>query len=556
LHFAYLVAALAAFQIGGLQSVPPAAAPSNSSASRPAIVRGKVVAADTGLPVARAQVGLRANGAASTPYTAATDANGQFEIRNVDPGSYTATANKSGYLGGTLRRGMFTIADGQEVNDADFVLPRAAVITGSVIDDHNEPIAGVMVQAVLKDYSSGYLQLQARGVATLTDDRGRFRIHDLGAGRYYVRAARHVTGDPAPLYAPVFYPSASRVADAQAIKLAGGDEAPGIKLQMHESIVHRVSGRVVDVLTGQGSPGAMIYLAPDDVFTGPTATATAAADGTFRLSEVPAGVYRLNAMLRDLGATRTVVNSSRTIQVGDRDLEDLSIIVGPGTTIRGRVVAAGADFPPGVKVQLQPRSPATGTGTGGSLMVMTQQDGSFEMVNVQPGTYEVTAFPGDFRRPAWGQTFFFTSSVTAGSQDVIDTGLTVAEQTPSIELSITLDARAGTITGTALDSDNNPLKHTSVALISADPKRRNSLRYFERAQSDPKGMFRVEGVIPGDYLMLVWPGGDPGALFDPDVVESLNPYFTRVSVPAAGSVQQDLYLNSDVLNIVHGLGQE
>jgi protocatechuate 3,4-dioxygenase beta subunit len=93
--------------------------------------------------------------------------------------------------GGNNNYAPLILAENQEVKDIDFLLPRAGVISGTVLDEHNEPIPDVQVFAMMKTYFQARMQLQNRASAT-TDDRGHYRIHDLPTGRYYVQAAKHL----------------------------------------------------------------------------------------------------------------------------------------------------------------------------------------------------------------------------------------------------------------------------------------------------------------------------------------------------------------------------
>jgi len=559
----FLLWVLLGIQIQQLQPVPPGSSATNpaQASQKPATVRGKVLATDTGAPIARAQITLRRNGSGSSAYSTSTDAGGLYEIHNLDPGNYSASASKAGFLNATLKRGNLFLAEDQEVKDVDFLLLRGAVITGTVVDDHDEPIPGVSVQAMMKNYNQGRLYLQSRGVSAPSDDRGHYRIHDLPAGRYYVQAVKRNSPEPAPHYATVLYSGVSRVTDAQAIKLAGGDEAANIKLQMHEAPVFSVSGRVVDSTSGQPAGGAFVNIGPEDYSAGGSSVnTTAGPDGTFHLTEVTPGYYRLSSNLRNATVQQQpqqqpIATAMRMVQVSDRNINDLTIRLGPGASIRGRVTAVGADLPSTVRIQLLGRSSSGNSGTG--MTVVSRPDGGFEMPNVQPGNYEVQAFAQPFNNPGLGQTYFFISAVAVSNQDVTDTGITVPEEAPSLEVAITLDSRAGTITGTAFDADNNPLPNATIAVVSADPKKRDSMRYFDRGRSDARGAFRITAVIPGDYLMVLWPGdGDPGMMMDPDVMEAVERYCVRVSVSPSATANQDLRLNSDVQTIVRGLVQD
>src|SRR4051812_44027777 len=83
-----------------------AGAAPQSDEPRPALVLGRVVAAETGRPIAGAVV-TPAGSAAPTGPTAAgparvlTNAAGQFVLRGLTKGSLVLTATKSGYVNAT-----------------------------------------------------------------------------------------------------------------------------------------------------------------------------------------------------------------------------------------------------------------------------------------------------------------------------------------------------------------------------------------------------------------------------------------------------------------------
>ena len=186
-----------------------------------------------------------------------------------------------------------------------------------------------------------------------TDDRGRYRIHGLPAGRYYVEAIkRNGWGRPSQHYAPVLYPGVSRAADAQAIKLSPGEEVGGVKFQLRESPAFSVGGRVVDLRTGHAA-NATVSLDPQDHSWGDGANSvTVRSDGTFRFTEVVPGNYRVALNVR-LG--QETLETYRTLDVTDRNIENLIITVSAGATIKGRLVAAGrtSDALPPTQVQLR-----------------------------------------------------------------------------------------------------------------------------------------------------------------------------------------------------------
>ena len=85
---------------GGRFGAPPR--DNGAQASGTAIIRGRVLVADTGAPVRRAQV--RATSAdARAGRLASTDAQGRFELKDLPAGRWTLTASKAGFV--TLQYG-------------------------------------------------------------------------------------------------------------------------------------------------------------------------------------------------------------------------------------------------------------------------------------------------------------------------------------------------------------------------------------------------------------------------------------------------------------------
>jgi hypothetical protein len=531
--------------------VPPTTRPGDL---KPATVRGKVIAGDTGAAVRRARVTLRQVNGVDNVVSTATDAGGLFEIHNVPPGTYAASAGKEGYITGN-RQTPLILAEEQEVKDLDFVLRRTGVIAGTIIDEHDEPVQGVTVSAQRKTYYQTRMQLQPRGETATTDDRGRFRIRDVPAGRYYVQALKRANPGPvSPHYATVLYPGVARLADAQVVKMGEGEELTGINIRVHESAVFSISGKVVDMATGQPAAGASLSLSPEDYGGGGSnGFASTGADGTFRMDDVAPGNYRIQVFVSRVNAGRQKQTSTgRWVQVSDRDVTNLNFTAGPGATIKGHVAALGTDLQTQARIQLMDRG-MNGNVSLANVQVTSQPDGSFEIPNVQPGNYEIATFVTG--SPVAGSTpSFFTSAITVGGQDVTDGGIVVPEEASVLQVNITLDSRAGTLAGTASSAGGDPLPGANIAWFSADPKKRGGMRYFGRTRAGPQGAFTAGALIPGDYLVLIWPSEQSGGtITDPDLIELVEKYAVHVSVQPMGTANQDLRLSSEVQAIAQSV---
>ena len=169
------------------------------------LIAGRVLAADTGRPVKRARVFASA-AELSGGRGVLTDDTGLFQLVELPAGRYTLSVSKSGFVSLSygqrrpLQAGTpLQLADGQEIKDIEFRLPRGSVIAGHVFDETGDPMPGVMVRVLRYQYQQGDRRLAPAGTAQ-TDDLGQYRIWGLMPGDYYVDAQSRINlpfGGPA-----------------------------------------------------------------------------------------------------------------------------------------------------------------------------------------------------------------------------------------------------------------------------------------------------------------------------------------------------------------------
>src|SRR5437868_4875507 len=133
------------------------------------LIAGRVLAADTGRPVKRARVFATA---AELPggRGVLTDDAGLFQLVELPAGRYTLSVSKSGFVSLSygqrrpLQSGTpLQLADGQQIKDIQFQLPRGSVIAGRVLDEDGEAIPGVMVRVMRYQYMQGERRLTPAG---------------------------------------------------------------------------------------------------------------------------------------------------------------------------------------------------------------------------------------------------------------------------------------------------------------------------------------------------------------------------------------------------------
>ena len=154
-------------------------------------ITGRVVSADSGNPIRRAQIRVTAP-EVRTNRLAVTDSQGRYEITGLPAARFRLQVTKAGYV--TLEYGQarpfeagkpLDVADGQALEKIDFSLPRGSVIAGRLTDEYGEPIADVNVQAMRYQFTNGQRQLVNAGRAGTSDDIGQFRIFGPDAGRLH-----------------------------------------------------------------------------------------------------------------------------------------------------------------------------------------------------------------------------------------------------------------------------------------------------------------------------------------------------------------------------------
>ena len=315
-----------------LHAQSPSPAVARESAALPAgRVTGHVFCADTHAPARQAKISLvplpedndklldllRGARARGQGYT---DLNGAFVIDHVLPGTYAIEVELAGYLDPMsgidlsdwedlgpeiqqhLRSTGVTI-HGNDSASLDVELTRGAAISGELLFDDGTPSAGVMVQAIPSQTSAehkrgGTLILRA----AYTDDRGKFRIAGVPPGEYWVIAgmlqpnvfvrdgAQEVTFylNMQQIYAPGTF----RKKEASTVKIAGSDDMGNVTITIPTRGMHLVRGSVVRQADGiPVAHGAVQLIDADDrVFS---RSAHIAPDGSFEITFVPSGTYRL-----------------------------------------------------------------------------------------------------------------------------------------------------------------------------------------------------------------------------------------------------------------------
>ncbi len=210
-------------------------------------ISGVVLDAGTGAPLEGISVytrhGLR-------EVIAKTDAQGRYELKDLSPGEYRVSAfNRT-----TTATKVLTLGPGQELKGVAFRVLARGTITGKILDENKEPVAGVVVWLVHRQYFLGGLRYRFGG-RSVSDDRGAYQLTTVMPGRSYLVLAERwpskmnaVSSAPADpklrrqAMVPTYFPNSPSIEGAQALVLRPGETREEVDIYMARSPSYCIAG--------------------------------------------------------------------------------------------------------------------------------------------------------------------------------------------------------------------------------------------------------------------------------------------------------------------------
>ncbi len=540
---------------GGYQ-VPP-----RDPGSRPpepvgtGIIRGRVVASDTGNPVRRANVSLlpmappppppgtppdrtptvltlttmvMMNGMSSMgrPKTATTDSQGAFEFTALPAGTYRLMASagqySAAYLGitygakkpnapGSSDPGTpIQLANGQAFEKAVIALPRGAVITGRVTDEGGDPLARLQVYTVF--FQIGSTRGQRMGSGGQTDDLGQFRLYGLTPGEYTVVAEARPNTFVQPNAPPeseedkvgfmtTYYPGTADEGAAARVRTRAGGETAGIEIRMVTGRLFHITGMVMD---SGGRPAARINGQLWKRMIGNTGSSSFGFNtdeqGRFQMRNIPPGTYRLSVQQRpqqfNSDGSRTEPGEMANLSLSvAADVDNLMILTTPGATITGQILfeqGPPAQMPQGMRVSASMGNPEDMMGMNPPQAVVVSPDLTFTMKGLLGEWLLRSSAPNEYLK-----------AVTLGGEDITDTP---HEFKTGEKVTIVFTSRASTLEGNVTDAKGQPTSDAGLIIFSEDKAtwRVNSSR-TRRTGVDPNGHYRMVGLMSGRYFVAAVP---------------------------------------------------
>lgn len=447
-------------------------------------------------PVRRAQVtlsGIELRGQRS----ASTNEQGKFAFAALPAGRFTLNVAKPGYVNisyGAKKPGRqgtpIQLADGQSIDNANIMLPKGSVITGTVIDEHGEVSPNTQVRAYRYVLQNGEKSLVSAG-QDQTDDRGSYRIFQLQPGDYLVSAVprnqgfdlrQQLQSQLEPLLQQLQAAGGGNGRAGQALAAAGNLFGTG-RGQLLADQVQQLQQQL------QQQPGEQAVAYAPVYFPGTT---------------VPAAATKL------------------TLGIGEeRGGIDVQLQLVPTARVSGTVISPDGAIPQGAQVSMQmtgqqdiPNIPGVGT-----TMTRIGSDGAFSFQGITPGQYALIvrapirqsspdaadqaapAGPGRGRGGPQGpggrggpgtivQILWASADVTIDGRDVAD---------------LTLNLQPGMTISGRINFDpaaSQPPADLTRARVNLQPVGQSfDIGQPAPAQVDVSGSFTLTGVAPGRYSL-------------------------------------------------------
>jgi len=498
-----------------------------------------------------------------------SEEDGRFSIRDIQPGDYRLTVESArfGRASYGQRRpdgpgAILSFAPGRQVSDLRVSMIPTGAIAGRITGPNGEPLVNATVQALKSSYQNGKKILMP-AQATMTDDRGEYRLFWLPAGKYVVTASQtislyvgidagrvpHFTMTVPPMmesfeadlargeslragsaitrvledgtrleesWAPIYYPSATEERFATALNVSAGSTVNGVNITVGPARVQKIRGRVVGFLPGSTPTVTLLYqdgaTSGLGVFPGRGASNF---DGRFEFSGVLPGSYAVVA--RDTRSGLTSV--PQLVEVSDRDIEDLTLGMTPGIDLSVKMVFEASVIPgnsdplKGISVRLVPDLPGA-SGRDFSLPGAPNINFITPLSSaIPPGDYHVQGVTSPNREPE--APSLYVKSVKLGLSDATDVVHITAGSATTLEVILTTDS--GSVEGTVLGTTGLPMPNATVALV---PNARKRHDLYQDVVTGADGRFRFQGIVQADYKLFAWEDVETGAWEDPTFMNS------------------------------------
>ena len=406
---------------------------------------------------------------------AESEDDGSFELRGVQAGEVRLTVSLDGYL--PPEPSEFELNEAEERGGLQLVMSDGLAIRGTVLWPDGSPVQGASVGVETGEESTNRWGRNNKQLWVETDERGAFLLTGLNENDYRIRANSDdkdgsgrwrgvITGVDAGTSGVVIKLEEPGLVKGRLAMSSGAPLPEGIDALVDLNLV-TVSESDASVKSKHGN----IYQA-----------AKIQADGSFQISGVYPAEYEVN-----LSSASYVHSDSSQRHIYPSG--ELIVNISQGGIISGILLDPLGSPAPGCEITASTGEssgrPSWGGGSRGDANTVTsEEDGSFKVEGLKPGSYKLTAKSND-----WGPT---PEELVRIEEGQVVAGLT-------LQL-----VQGGTIIGTVYNKDGSSVAGRTISVGQGGFMGMGGDSGGE-ATTDESGRFSVNRLAPGTYQVSTQP---------------------------------------------------
>jgi hypothetical protein len=515
-------------------------------ASGTSAIAGQIIIEVNGAPqpLRRTKVTIEGQGLARSQATY-SDTQGRYRFDRLSAGTYRVRAEKAGFVPYVMDpRHAFQLPNevdvllGQTLS-LDLRMVRGGAMEGRILKDTGDPAINAVVSAVRFSYEAagrrGTAVHQAR-----TDDRGKFRVHSLPAGEYYLEAASDpldvsrqapARGGRLTMLGRSFYPGAPRLEGGQSIALVEGQNVGGLDFSVPTVSATTVRGTVLD---STGAPARSMFACVQRVggVVGEVRGSINPRGNDFSYPYVPPGEFWVMGIARPTPAADPEFAVARLTVTGET-LPEIVLTTAKGAFVNGRVEVdnRAAPMPASLQVvahETEYELPSLADSPIGPSLGVVAADGTFTFRSLfGPRLLRLETLPA-----GWGLMGVWLDGV-----DVTDVSVDFRGRETVRTIRVVITPRTGGVSGVVRNEAGQAVGDARVVVFSADDRSWGwRSRMVRSTESDDQGRYAINGLLEGEYNIIAVLFLEDGSWMDATILSRLVPNTSLVKV--SGSEKQ------------------